>query len=116
MTEEERRELRKSIGADEAGPEGLIERCFKRLGLIRFYTIKGEETRAWSILKGTKIIEAAGKIHTDMQKGFIKAEVCSFENLLSSGGFTKAKEQGKISVQGKDYEIRDGDVVLIRFH
>ncbi len=116
LTPEELKELRRSIGVDEKGPEGLIEECFKRLGLIRFYTIKGEETRAWPILKGTKVIQAAGKIHTDMQKGFIKAEVCPFDDLLECGGFNQAKERGKVSIQGKDYEVKDGDVILIRFH
>lgn len=116
LTPEEVKELRISIGVNEEGPEGLIEECFKRLGLIRFYTIKGEETRAWSILKGTKVIQAAGKIHTDMQRGFIKAEVCSFDDLLECGGFNQAKEKGKVSIQGKDYEVKDGDVILIRFH
>lgn len=113
--ESDRREFRTTICVDEAGPPGIIERCFVRLGLIRFYTVKGDETRAWSVASGTKIADAAGKIHTDMREGFIKAEVTTVPDLVSTGGFHEAHNQGRVRIEGREYPVKDGDVVLIKF-
>ncbi len=113
--EEEKREMRRSLGLKEEGIWGIVELAFNKLNLIRFYTIKGEETRAWSIKKGTKVIEAAAKIHSDFAQGFIKAEVLSYEELLECKDFHKAREMGKTKIEGKDYIVRDGDIILIHF-
>ncbi len=115
FSEEEKREARREMKLAEAGPAGIVEKCFDRLKLMRFYTVKGEENRAWSIPKGTKIVEAAGKIHTDFAEGFIKAEVVAFNDLVTSGNFHLAKEHGKVRIEGKNYEVKDGDVILIKF-
>jgi len=114
-SEEEKREMRRSLGLREEGIWGIVEMTFNKLGLIRFYTIKGEETRAWSIPKGTKVIEAAGKIHSDFALGFIKAEVLSYNDLLEWKDFHKAREMGKTRIEGKDYIVQDGDIILIHF-
>lgn len=113
--EEEKRKARTELNLAPEGPAGIVKRCFSRLNLICFYTIKGEESRAWSIPKGTKIVDAAGKIHSDFAQGFIKAEVVSFDDLVQSGDFHLAKEQGKVRIEGKNYEVKDGDVILIKF-
>ncbi len=115
FTEDEKRAARKELNLSEEGPSGIVQRCFDRLNLIRFYTVKGDESRAWSIPKATKIIDAAGKIHSDFAERFIKAEVVAFEDLIASGGFHLAKEHGKVRVEGKNYEVKDGDVILIKF-
>lgn len=113
--EEEKKEMRRSLGLKEEGVWGIVALAFNKLNLIRFYTIKGEETRAWSIPKGTKVIEAAGKIHSDFALGFIKAEVLSYEDLLVCKDFHKAREVGKTKIEGRDYLVRDGDIILIHF-
>lgn len=115
FTDEEKYEARRELGLNERGPVEIVEKCFDRLNLIRFYTVKGDESRAWSIPKGTKIVEAAGKIHSDFAEGFIKAEVVAFEDLVQSGSFHLAKEHGKVRIEGKNYEVNDGDVILIKF-
>jgi GTP-binding protein YchF len=111
----EKRELRKSLGLAESGPAGIVEHCLERLGLIRFYTVKGAESRAWAIEQGTSIVDAAGRIHTTMAEGFIKAEVLAYDDLVASGDFPAAREHGKVRVEGKNYVVKDGDVILIKF-
>ncbi|MCX7785774.1 MAG: redox-regulated ATPase YchF [candidate division WOR-3 bacterium] len=108
-------EMRQSLGLSPQGPAGIVEECFKQLDLIRFYTIKGEESRAWAIKRGTNIVDAARKIHSDMAEGFIKAEVLQFDDLVSAGNFSKAKELGKVLIEGKNYIVKDGDIILIKF-
>lgn len=99
------------------GVDKLIKESYKLLGLITFYTIKGgKEVRAWAIKKGSSAIEAAGIVHTDMSKGFIKAEVIDWEELVALGSWLKAKKAGKIRVEGKDYRVQDGEVLEIKFH
>lgn len=115
LSEEEKREYRKILNLKEEGVMGLVSECFNVLSLIRFYTIKGEETRAWSIKKGSKVIEAAKKIHTDIAKGFIKAEVINYKDLIEIGDYHKAKEKGLVRIEGRDYIVQDGDIILIRF-
>lgn len=115
FTAAEKEELRRGLGLAQTGPFGIIEESFIRLGLIRFYTVKGEETRAWSIPSGTKMVDAAGKIHSDLKEGFIKAEVAAFDDLVRTGGFAQAKTEGKVRIEGREYIVQDGDVVLIKF-
>lgn len=86
------------------------------LGLISFLTAGKPEVRAWTITKGTKAPQAAGKIHTDFERGFIRAEVVAFDDLISSGSMASAKEKGLVRSEGKDYVMKDGDVVLFRFN
>lgn len=98
------------------GVNELIIEAYKLLRLITFYTIKGgREVTGWSIVEGKTAFEAAGKIHTDMAKGFIKAEVTSFEDLIEAGGWNQAKAKGKIRLEGRDYQIQDGDVIEFKF-
>jgi len=115
FSETEKKEARRDLHLAEEGPAGIVKQCFDRLNLIRFYTVKGDESRAWSIPRGTKIVDAAGKIHSDFAEGFIKAEVVAFQDLAASGNFHLAKERGKVRVEGKNYEVKDGDVILIKF-
>lgn len=111
----EKIEMRQSLGLAATGVAGIVEECFRKLDLIRFYTIKGEESRAWAIPRGTHIVDAAAKIHTDMATGFIKAEVIQFSDLQKIGNFNKAKETGHVLIEGKNYVVKDGDVILIKF-
>jgi GTP-binding protein YchF len=115
FSEEEKREIRKSFNLDPQGPLGVVEECFRRLNLIRFYTIKGQESRAWSVPRGTNIVEAVKKIHSDMAAGFIKAEVLKFEDLKVAGSFNKAKELGLVRIEGRNYSVQDGDIILVKF-
>ncbi len=115
FSEEEKREMRRELGLDERGIEGIVEEVFKKLGLIRFYTIKGKEIRAWVIKRGTTVYEAAGKIHSDIQRGFIKAEVIPFERFMEYGDYRKAHENGAVQIEGRDYIVKDEDIILIKF-
>ncbi|MGD8978522.1 MAG: redox-regulated ATPase YchF [candidate division WOR-3 bacterium] len=115
FTEDEKRQLRKDAGADVEGLAGLIKLCLNDLSIIIFYTIKGEEARAWPVVQGTRAIEAAGKIHTDMQAGFIKAEVLAYDDFIKSGGFSEAHNRGYTKIEGRDYILHDGEIVLIKF-
>lgn len=115
FTELEKEDLRKSISLAPQGLTGLLDLCLKKLSLINFYTIKGEEARAWPIKQGTKIIDAAGMIHTDLKQGFIKAEVLNYKDFIKSGGFTQAQHLGLTKIEGKDYIVQDEDIILIKF-
>lgn len=115
MPESERRELRASLNLTPEGPTALVTTCFTTLNLIRFYTVKGEESRAWSAPHGTTALTAAYMIHTDIGDGFIKAEVVRCDDLITLGGFHQAQTAGKVKIEGKNYPIQDGDVLLIRF-
>ncbi|MEO0073256.1 MAG: redox-regulated ATPase YchF [candidate division WOR-3 bacterium] len=115
LDESEKTELREELGLDPRGPAGIVERSHEMLGLIRFYTIKGEESKAWSAAKGITAVEAAFSIHTEIGKGFIKAEVVSYADLVSEGDFSRARASGKVRIEGKNYQVQDGDVLLIRF-
>lgn len=105
-----------AFGIGEDALKRVVLRCYELLGLITFFTIVGREARAWPVKKGTRAREAAGRIHTDMEKGFIKAEVVSYEQLLEAGSVAAARDRGYVRVEGKDYEIRDGDIITFRFH
>jgi small GTP-binding protein len=115
FTESEKAGLRREANLEPTGHRGLVDQCLKALGIIIFYTIKGEETRGWPIRQGTKVIDAAGKIHTDLQEGFIKAEVLKCDDLVRSGGYAEAHHAGCTKIEGRDYVVQDGDVILVKF-
>jgi hypothetical protein len=115
FTADELRELRRSLDLDEAGPAAVVERGLDLLGLIRFYTIKGRESRAWAAPRGLHAIDAARMIHSDLAEGFIKAEVLAFADLVAAGDFALAREQGRLKIEGRNYVVQDGDVILIKF-
>ena len=104
------------LGFEESGLDRLIRECYDLLGLISYLTAGEPEVRAWTIQKGTKAPQAAGKIHSDFERGFIRAEVVSFDKLMECGSFAAAKEKGLVRSEGKDYVMQDGDVVLFRFN
>lgn len=104
------------LGIKESGLDALIRASYTLLGYISFLTAGPKEVRAWTIVKGTKAPQAAGKIHSDMERGFIRAEVISFDDLMACGSMTAAKEKGLIRSEGKDYVFKDGDIVVIRFN
>ncbi len=104
------------LGLTDSGLNRIIKHSYKLLGLISFLTSGKDECRAWTIKAGTKAPQAAGKIHTDFEKGFIRAEIVSFDDLMQSGTMTAAKEKGLVRLEGKEYVMRDGDVVLFRFN
>lgn len=101
-----------SLGLHESGLERLIKASFHMLGLITYLTTGEIETRAWTISAGTAAPEAAGKIHTDIQKGFIRAEVVAFDDMIAYKGRVGAREAGKVRAEGKEYIVKDGDVIL----
>ncbi len=111
----EQEEFRKAWGIEESGLKRLLKTCYYTLGLVTFYTIARNKLRAWAIQKGSKMIEGARLIHSDMAKGFIKAEVISFSDLLKFPSYQEAKDKGEIKIVGKDYLIQDGDIVYIHF-
>ena len=116
LSPEEKQMFLADLGLETSGLDRLIQTCYRLLGLISFLTAGKPEVRAWTITKGTKAPAAAGKIHTDFERGFIRAEVVSFDDLMACGGMTAAKEKGLVRSEGKDYFMQDGDVVLFRFN
>ena len=104
------------LGITSAGLDKMIKASYKLLGLISYLTAGPKEVRAWTITKGTKAPQAAGKIHSDFERGFIRAEVVSFDDLMASGSYNAAKEKGLVRSEGKEYVMKDGDVVLFRFN
>lgn len=116
MEPSEKLEFLKDIGLQQSGLDRLISACYELLGLISYLTAGKPEVRAWTIKKGTKAPQAAGKIHSDFERGFIRAEVISFEKLIECGSLNTAKEKGLVRSEGKDYVMQDGDVVLFRFN
>lgn len=111
LSDEEQKEYLKELGLKESGLERLIKKAYATLGLLSFLTCGEKEVRAWTIQKGTKAVDAAGVIHTDFTKKFIKAEVVFYEDFVSLGGWKKARELGKARLEGRDYIMQDGDVV-----
>ncbi|SHH70702.1 hypothetical protein SAMN02745135_01763 [Caloranaerobacter azorensis DSM 13643] len=116
LDDEEKKEFLQELGLKESGLDKLIKASYKLLGLISFLTAGEKEVRAWTIKRGTKAPQAAGKIHSDMERGFIRAEVVSYDDLISAGGYSQAREKGLIRLEGKDYVMQDGDVVVFRFN
>ena len=105
-----------SLGLERSALDSVVTAGYRLLDLITFFTIKGPETRAWTVRLGTSAPKAAGKIHTDMERGFIRAEVIQWGLLLQEGCFSAAREHGRVRTEGKDYVIQDGDVILFRFN
>ena len=116
LDDSEKKEFLDALGLKESGLDKLIKASYKLLNLMSYLTAGEKETRAWTIKIGTKAPQAAGKIHTDFEKGFIKAEVVNYKDLLECGSLSKAKEKGIVRIEGKDYVMQDGDVVLFRFN
>lgn len=116
LEEEEKSEFLKELGLAESGLDRLVKASYKLLGLISFLTAGTPEVRAWTIVKGTKAPQAAGKIHTDFERGFIRAEIVAFNDLMECGSYTAAKEKGLVRSEGKEYVMKDGDVTLFRFN
>ncbi len=116
LDEEEKAMFLEDLGLAESGLEKLIKASYSLLGLISFLTAGEDECRAWTIKKGTKAPQAAGKIHTDFERGFIKAEVVNYQDLLDNGSLAAAREKGIVGMEGKEYVVKDGDVILFRFN
>ena len=104
------------LGLSESGLEKLIKASYRLLGLISYLTAGETETRAWTIKLGTKAPQAAGKIHSDFERGFIRAEVVNYKDLLECGSLAAAKDKGLVGLEGRDYVVKDGDVILFRFN
>lgn len=116
MENDEKELFLSDMGLEQSGLDRLIKECYSLLGLISYLTAGKPEVRAWTIKEGTKAPQAAGKIHTDFERGFIRAEVISFDDLIACGSMTAAKEKGLVRSEGKEYVMKDGDIVLFRFN
>ena len=116
LDDAEKKEFLEAMGLKESGLEKLVRASYDLLGLMSFLTAGEDECRAWTIKKGTKAPQAAGKIHTDFERGFIKAEVINYQDLLDNGSIVAAKEKGIVRIEGKEYVVQDGDVILFRFN
>ena len=116
LDDEEKAEFLADLGVTRSGLDKLIEASYQLLGLMSFLTTGEDETRAWTIPIGCKAPKAAGKIHSDIERGFIKAEVINYQQLLDCGSYTAAKEKGLVRMEGKEYIVQDGDVILFRFN
>ena len=116
LDDDEKQEYLEALGLTESGLDKLIAASYRLLGLISYLTSGEDETRAWTIKVGTKAPQAAGKIHSDFERGFIRAEVVNYQDLLDCGTYAKAKEKGLVGLEGKDYVVKDGDVILFRFN
>ncbi|NCB91377.1 MAG: redox-regulated ATPase YchF [Clostridia bacterium] len=116
LDDDEKKMFLEDLGIEESGLEKLIKASYDILGLMSFLTSGEDETRAWTIKVGTKAPQAAGKIHTDFERGFIKAEVVNYKDLLDCGSYAGAREKGLVRMEGKEYVVKDGDVILFRFN
>ena len=116
LNDDDKKEMLDALGLDESGLDKVIKASYDLLGLMSFLTAGEPEVRAWTIKKGTKAPEAAGKIHSDIQRGFIKAEVVSFDDLVREGSMNAVREKGLLRIEGKEYIMQDGDIVLFRFN
>lgn len=116
MEPEEKQEFLSELGLGQSGLDRLITACYTLLGLISFLTAGADECRAWTIVNGTKAPQAAGKIHTDFERGFIRAEVVAFDDLTALGSMASCRDKGLVRSEGKDYVMKDGDIVLFRFN
>ena len=116
LEEDEKKVFLEELGLQESGLDRLIKASYKLLGLISFLTAGPQEVRAWTIIKGTKAPQAAGKIHSDFERGFIRAEIVAYNDLMSFGSYAGAREKGMVRSEGKEYVMQDGDVTLFRFN
>ena len=111
-----KKEFLEDLGLSESGLDKLLTASYNLLGLISYLTTGPDESRAWTIERGTNAPQAAGKIHSDFDRGFIRAEVVSYDDLIACGSHAAAKEKGLIRLEGKDYVVKDGDIMLFRFN
>lgn len=116
LADDEKADFLEAMGLEESGLDKLIKASYKILGLISFLTAGPQEVRAWTIINGSKAPQAAGKIHSDFEKGFIRAEIVAYDDLMACGTYTLAKEKGLVRSEGKEYVMHDGDVTLFRFN
>jgi ribosome-binding ATPase len=116
LPEEESREYLEMLGVESTGFEEFIRAAYRLLGLITFFTVAEKEARAWTVQEGSTARRAAGRIHTDMERGFIAAEVGNWEDVVAAGSWAKAREEAKVRLEGRDYVVADGDVMLVRFN
>jgi len=116
LTDDEKKPFLDELGIDEPAANKLVHTCYAILGLISFLTVGEDEVRAWTIRKNTHALAAAGKIHSDIERGFIRAEVISFEDFMSAGSLHAAREKGILRLEGKTYEVKDGDIINFRFN
>ena len=116
LDDNDKKEMLEALGLEESGLDTLIKKSYDLLGLMSFLTAGEPEVRAWTIKKGTKAPQAAGKIHSDIERGFIKAEVISYDELIKEGSMVQAKEKGLVRQEGKDYIMQEGDIVLFKFN
>lgn len=115
LDRDEAMEYLRELGMELSGLDRVVLAAYRALDLITFYTTKGPETRAWTLRRGSTAYEAAGKIHSDIQRGFIRAEVVRYDDLAAAGSFAEAREKGLLRLEGRDYVVQDGDVILFRF-
>ncbi len=113
---DDKKEMLEAMGLEESGLDKVIKASYDLLGLMSFLTAGKKEVRAWTINKGTKAPKAAGKIHSDMERGFIKAEIVSYDDLMNNGSYQSVKEKGLVRMEGKDYVMQDGDIVEFKFN
>jgi hypothetical protein len=116
LSTEDQKEFLADLGLQEPARDRFLKALYTRLDLISFLTVGDQEVRAWSIPRGGSALQAAGKIHSDMERGFIRAEVIPCDQLLTAGGFAEARKQGQLRLEGKEYPVQDGDVLTIRFN
>ena len=116
LEDEDKKEMLEALGLEESGLDKVIKKSYDLLGLMSFLTAGEPEVRAWTIKKGTKAPQAAGKIHSDIERGFIKAEVVTYDDLMKEGSMVSAREKGLVRSEGKDYIMQDGDIVLFKFN
>ena len=116
LEDEDKKEMLEALGLEESGLDKVIKKSYDLLGLMSFLTAGEPEVRAWTIQKGTKAPQAAGKIHSDIERGFIKAEIVSYSDLMKVGSMVNAKEKGLVRSEGKEYIMQDGDIVLFKFN
>ena len=115
MEDDEAEELLKEMGFDRNALDRFVRACYDLLKVITFFTIKGRETRGWTVKDGTCVRDAAGKIHSDMRDKFISAEVISFDDFIQAGSMSAARDMGLVRTEGKHYIVKDGDIILVRF-
>jgi hypothetical protein len=116
MSDEEAKEFLSEFNITGSAMDRVIKRSYDLLGLISFFTVNNNELRAWTIKKETKAVDAAGAVHSDMKRGFIRAEVISYEDLMAAGTYTEAKKKGVVRLEGKSYPVQDGDIINFRFN
>src|SRR5918912_1493090 len=116
LPEDEAREYLQMLGVESAGFEEFVRAAYRLLGLITFFTANENESRAWTLRRGSTVRTAAGKVHSDMERGFIAAEVGNWEDVVAAGSWAKAREAAKVRLEGRDYVVEDGDILIVRFN